>query len=245
MPQMRRFGLATCLQGYIMWAWECEPRCQLCSLLDSTCNCCNTVSPAGPAYSYPRLVSRPHPSFLSSAVCKAAVKAVECSLFGSTWSWASSEVIRHSSIRGWKSHSIPMQDIFLSLLHLSPTRTNIHSHTKLTHKTHISPPPPLFSPQHVSCTPTNTHSLFPPLLGPVTWWLGITMRLTGLEKSQKGHQPAANTQHTDEQGKEEGGDDRRGESRSGVEKGGKVSQEWKSYKWYHKVPQVIDPGIRC
>jgi len=37
------------------------------------------------------------------------------------------------------------------------------------------------------------------------------MRLTGLEKSQKGHQPAANTQHTDEQGKEEEGDDRRGE----------------------------------
>lgn len=158
MPQMRRFGLATCLQGYIMWAWECEPRCQLCSLLDSTCNCCNTVSPAGPAYSYPRLVSRPHPSFLSSAVCKAAVKAVECSLFGSTWSWASSEVIRHSSIRGWKSHSIPMQDIFLSLLHLSPTRTNIHSHTKLTHKTHISPPPPSLFPTACLLYP-NKHSL--------------------------------------------------------------------------------------
>lgn len=43
------------------------------------------------------------------------------------------------------------------------------------------------------------------------------MRLTGLEKSQKGHQPAANTQHTDEQGKEEERDDRRG----------KVSQEWR------------------
>lgn len=72
------------------------------------------------------------------------------------------------------------------------------------------------------------------------------MRLTGLEKSQKGHQPAANTQHTDEQGKEEERDDRRGkvgqEWRRG---GGGVSQEWKSYKCYHKVPQVIDPGIRC
>jgi len=57
------------------------------------------------------------------------------------------------------------------------------------------------------------------------------MRLTGLEKSQKGHQPAANTQHTDGQGKEEEGDDRRGGKsvRSG-EGGGEVSQEWKSYK---------------
>ena len=49
------------------------------------------------------------------------------------------------------------------------------------------------------------------------------MRLTGLEKSQKGHQPAANTQHTDEQGKEDGGDDRRGRKSVKSGEGGEKS----------------------